>query len=248
MRKFIDLNCDMGESYYDKIIGNDEKILPYITSCNIACGFHGGDSETISKTILLAIQNNVKIGAHPSFHDIEGFGRRKYTLKSKELESILLYQISALKGMAESFGAKLNHVKPHGALYNMASIDLKIAEIIVKSIKKVDPNLILYGPSMNKWKELSENHGIKYLSEVFSDRNYNDDLSLVDRKLSNAMITDPGLSLEHINNMIEKGKVKTITGKLENIELDTICVHGDQPNALLFAKTLHKSLKYRGLI
>ena len=141
MRKFIDLNCDMGESYYDKIIGNDKNILPYITSCNIACGFHGGDPETILKTICLAIQNNVKIGAHPSFHDIEGFGRRKYNLKSKELESILLYQIHAVKGMTESSGAKLNHVKPHGALYNMASKDLNIAETIVKSIKKVDSNL-----------------------------------------------------------------------------------------------------------
>ena len=220
MRKFIDLNCDMGESYYDKIIGDDEKILPYITSCNIACGFHGGDSETISKTILLAIQNNVKIGAHPSFHDIEGFGRRKYNFKSKELESILLYQIHAVKGMTESSGAKLNHVKPHGALYNMASKDLNIAETIVKSIKKVDSNLILYGPSMNKWKELSENHGIKYLSDG----------------------QEPLLEID------TKGKVKTITGKLENIDLDTICIHGDQPNALLFAKTLHKSLNSRGLI
>ena len=166
----------------------------------------------------------------------------------EQIHKILLYQIHAVKGMTESSGAKLNHVKPHGALYNMASKDLNIAETIVKSIKKVDSNLILYGPSMNKWKELSENHGIKYLSEVFSDRNYNDDLSLVDRKLGDAMITDPELSLEHINNMIEKGKVKTITGKLEKIDLDTICIHGDQPNALLFAKTLHKSLNSRGLI
>ena len=248
MKKFIDLNCDMGESYYDKKIGNDEKILPYITSCNIACGFHGGDSETISKTILLAIKNNVKIGAHPSFHDIEGFGRRKYNLKKKELESILLYQISALKGMVESFGAKLNHVKPHGALYNMASIDLEIAEIIVSTIKKIDTNLILYGPSMNKWKELSESNGIKYLSEVFSDRNYNDDLTLVDRNLNNAMITDPDISLNHINSMIDLGKVKTISGKLEDIELDTICIHGDQPNALLFARTIYNDLNSKGLI
>jgi len=248
MRKFIDLNCDMGESYYDKKIGCDEKILPFITSCNIACGFHGGDPETISKTILLAIQNNIKIGAHPSFRDIEGFGRRKFNLKSKELESILLYQISSVKGMTESLGAKLNHVKPHGALYNIASKDLKIAEIIVKTIKKIDSNLILYGPSMNKWKELSESNGVRYLSEVFSDRNYNDDLSLVDRKLKDAMITDPSLSLKHLNSMINLGKVKTISGKLEDIELETICIHGDQPNALLFAKTIYNKLNSKGLI
>ena len=248
MKKFIDLNCDMGESYYDDKIGNDEKILPYITSCNIACGFHGGDSETISKTILLAIENDVKIGAHPSFHDIKGFGRGKYDLKSNEIESILLYQISALKGMTESFGAKLNHVKPHGTLYNMASKDLNIAEIIVKTIKKIDSNLILYGPSMNKWKELSEDNGIKYFSEVFSDRNYNDDLTLVDRKLNDAMITDADMSLKHIQSMIDLGKVKTISGKLKEIELETICIHGDQPKALFFAKTIYNYLNSKGLI
>ena len=165
--KYIDLNCDMGESYYDKIVGNDSKIMPYITSCNIACGFHGGDPLTIRKTIKLAIDNKVKIGAHPSYFDLEGFGRRKIHLNLKELESIILYQVSAIKGITEYYGEKLHHVKPHGALYNMASIDDNIAEVIVLTIKKINPKLKLYGPSKMKWKKISQKHGIKYVSEVF---------------------------------------------------------------------------------
>ena len=154
MTKKIDINCDMGESYYDKKIGNDSKIMPYITSCNIACGFHGGDPNTIKKTIELAIEYDVKIGAHPSFFDLEGFGRRKVDLELNELESIILYQVSALKGITESYGKKLHHVKPHGALYNIASVNDDIAETIVLTIKKIDPNLKLYGPSKMKWKEI----------------------------------------------------------------------------------------------
>ena len=243
MTKKIDINCDMGESYYDKRIGNDSKIIPYISSCNIACGFHGGDPLTIRKTIELAIQNNVKIGAHPSYFDLEGFGRRKITLDSDELESIILYQVSALKGITESYGIKLHHVKTHGALYNMASIDNNIAETIVQTIKKIDPELKLYGPSKMKWKEISEKHNIKYISEVFSDRNYNDDLSLVDRHNKNSMITDISDSIEHLSRIINQGKVKTINNKLIDIDVDTVCIHGDQPNAFIFAKTIYNTFK-----
>ena len=243
MTKKIDINCDMGESYYDKRTGNDSKIMPYISSCNIACGFHGGDPLTIRKTIELAIQNNVKIGAHPSYFDLEGFGRRKITLDSDELESIILYQVSALKGITESYGIKLHHVKTHGALYNMASIDNNIAETIVQTIKKIDPELKLYGPSKMKWKEISEKHNIKYISEVFSDRNYNDDLSLVDRNNKNSMITDISDSIEHLSRIINQGKVKTINNKLIDIDVDTVCIHGDQPNAFIFAKTIYNTFK-----
>ena len=143
MTKKVDINCDMGESYYENIIGNDSEIMKYVTSCNIACGFHGGDPNTIRSTVELAINNKVNIGAHPSYFDLEGFGRRKVSLKPNELESIILYQVSALKGITETYGVKLNHVKPHGALYNMATIDDNIAEVIVLAIKKIDPNLKL---------------------------------------------------------------------------------------------------------
>ncbi len=240
MIKKVDINCDMGESYYENIIGNDIEIMKYITSCNIACGFHGGDPNTIRSTVELALNNKVNIGAHPSYFDIEGFGRRKVILKSDELESILLYQVAALKGIIETYGVKLNHVKPHGALYNMATIDDTIAEVIVIAIKKIDPNLKLYGPSKMKWKNISEKHGIKYVSEVFSDRNYNEDLTLVDRKNENSMITSVDKSIEHISKMLYEGQVKTINNKLVDIDVETICIHGDQPNAVNFAKNIFK--------
>lgn len=243
MTKKIDINCDMGESYYDKKIGNDSKIMPYITSCNIACGFHGGDPNTIKKTIELAIKYDVKIGAHPSFFDLEGFGRRKVDLELNELESIILYQVSALKGITESYGKNLHHVKPHGALYNIASVNDDIAETIVLTIKKIDPNLKLYGPSKMKWKEISKKHKIEYVSEVFSDRNYNDNLTLVDRNNENSMITDIDNSINHLSRMIENGKVKTINKKLIDIDAETICIHGDQPNAHIFAKTIYNTFK-----
>ena len=146
--------------------------------------------QTISDTVKLAFKYDVKIGAHPSFYDIKGFGRRKLNLSDDELESALIYQISSVKGIAEYLGAELNHVKPHGAMYNMASNDDNIAEVIVKSIKKIDPKIKVYGPSMMNWKKISLKHGIEYISEVFSDRNYNDDLTLVDRANNNSMITN----------------------------------------------------------
>ena len=244
----VDINCDMGESYYVKTIGNDSKIIPYITSCNIACGFHGGDPKTISKTIDIAIENEVKIGAHPSYHDIDGFGRKIMNIDIKELETILLYQISAIKGILNSKGKDLHHVKPHGALYNMASVDDNIASTIVKTIKIIDPNLKLYGPSMLKWKNISEKFGIQYISEVFSDRNYNDDLTLVSRDKKNAMITDSNQSLKHVLLMVKDGKVKTIKGNFKSIIAETICIHGDQPKAISFAKKIYKNLKVKKLI
>ena len=202
--KKIDINCDMGESYYDIKVGNDYKIMPFITSCNIACGFHGGDPKTISNTIDYALDKNVKIGAHPSFHDIKGFGRKIIKVSNRQLKNQILYQVSALKGMVESKGGRLNHIKPHGALYNMASIDDEIAKTIVKVIKNIDPNLKLYGPSMLRWKNISENIGINYVSEVFSDRNYNDDLTLVNRNNNKAMITNPKESLRHVERMVKE--------------------------------------------
>jgi len=246
--KKIDINCDMGESYYDIKVGNDYKIMPFITSCNIACGFHGGDPKTISNTIDYALDKNVKIGAHPSFHDIKGFGRKIIKVSNRQLKNQILYQVSALKGMVESKGGRLNHIKPHGALYNMASIDDEIAKTIVKVIKNIDPNLKLYGPSMLRWKNISENIGINYVSEVFSDRNYNDDLTLVNRNNNKAMITNPKESLKHVERMVKEKKVKSIKGNLIPIIAETICVHGDQPNAIDFAKINYDSFKIKKLI
>ena len=147
------------------------------------------------------------------------------------------------RGLLTSIGSRLNHVKPHGALYNMASVDDEIAKAIVKVIKKIDPNLKLYGPSMLRWKNISEDIGINYVSEVFSDRNYNDNLTLVDRKKEKAIITDPNESLIHVERMVNEGKVKTVNGNLKSIIAETICIHGDQPNAVDFAKAIYHTFK-----
>ncbi len=243
--KKIDINCDMGESFYDKRVGDDKNMMPYITSCNVACGFHGGDPSTIKQTIETALKNNVLVGAHPSFYDIEGFGRRKMNISSEDLEVALIYQISSVKGIAESLGTKIHHVKAHGALYNMASQSDHIAKTIVEAVKKVDSNLKIYGPSGMRWKDIAESSEITYVSEIFSDRNYNDNLTLVDRKNENAMITDSVKSLEHVRLMIDEGKVLTVNGNLINIEAETVCIHGDQPNALEFAKKIYSYLKSR---
>lgn len=242
MKEYIDLNCDMGESFYEKKVGNDEAIMPYITSCNVACGFHGGDPKTIIKTVELAIKNNVKVGAHPSLYDLQGFGRRRMKINEEELISLLIYQISSLYGITKYLGTKLHHVKVHGALYNMASEDDQIARLIVNTVSKIDPNLKIYGPSMLKWRIIAEEGGLEYVSEVFSDRNYNDDLTLVDRKNQNAIINNKDLGVEHVMRMVNENKVKTINGNYKEIKAQTVCIHGDQKHAVSFAQNISEEL------
>ena len=242
MKEYIDLNCDMGESFYEKKVGNDEAIMPYITSCNVACGFHGGDPKTIIKTIELAIKNNVKVGAHPSLYDLEGFGRRRMKINEGELISLLIYQISSLYGITKYLGTNLHHVKVHRALYNMASEDDQIARLIVNTVSKIDPNLKIYGPSMLKWRIIAEEGGLEYVSEVFSDRNYNDDLTLVDRKNQNAIINNKDLGVEHVMRMVKQNKVKTINGNYKEIKAQTVCIHGDQKHAVSFAQNISEEL------
>lgn len=242
MKEYIDLNCDMGESFYEKKVGNDEVIMPYITSCNVACGFHGGDPKTIIKTVELAIKNNVKVGAHPSLYDLKGFGRRRMKINEGELISLLIYQISSLYGISKYLGTNLHHVKVHGALYNMASEDDQIARLIVNTVSEIDPNLKIYGPSMLKWRIIAEEGGLEYVSEVFSDRNYNDDLTLVDRKNQNAIINNKDLGVEHVMRMVKQNKVKTINGNYKEIKAQTVCIHGDQKHAVSFAQNISEEL------
>ena len=242
MKEYIDLNCDMGESFYEKKVGNDEAIMPYITSCNVACGFHGGDPKTIIKTVELAIKNNVKVGAHPSLYDLEGFGRRRMKINEGELISLLIYQISSLYGISKYLGTNLHHVKVHGALYNMASEDDQIARLIVNTVSEIDPNLKIYGPSMLKWRIIAEERGLEYVSEVFSDRNYNDDLTLVDRKNQTAIINNKDLGVEHGMRMVKQNKVKTINGNYKEIKAQTVCIHGDQKHAVSFAQNISEEL------
>ena len=228
----------MGESYGRFKIGNDEAVMPHINSCNIACGFHGGDALTIQKTIQLALANNVKIGAHPSFPDLQGFGRREMNIPAKELTAILKYQIAALKGMTEAAGGALNHVKAHGSLYNLAAKSKETATVLVEAVIAIDDKLQLFGPPFSVLSAVAKKAGLAFINEAFADRNYNDDLSLVSRSQKNALIEDKKAIFEHVTRILS-GKVKTISGTYIGIKADTICIHGDQENAAEVAEMLN---------
>jgi UPF0271 protein len=231
-----DINCDMGEG-----IGNDELIMPYITSANIACGYHAGDEETMLQTILLAKKYNVNIGAHPSFLDKENFGRTEMKTSPEEVYKLVSTQIKILQKIAAKNNAALHHVKPHGALYNMAAKDKALANAIANAAKYIDENLILYGLSNSFLISEAKAIGLKTASEVFADRIYQDDGSLKPRTQPNALIQNTDEMLQQVS-MILRGKVKTISGKEISIVAETICIHGDGEHAVEFAKTIKKAM------
>jgi UPF0271 protein len=239
----IDINCDLGEG-----AGNDAQLMPFLSSCNIACGAHAGSEAIIEETIALALKHKTKIGAHPSFPDRENFGRNEMNLSSSQLRTIIIDQITLVGKLAEIAGVKLNHVKPHGALYNMAVGNEEIADAIINSLVALNSPLILYVPfgSIIARRAIEKNIKIKY--EAFADRNYNDDLTLVSRKRSDAVLHDPEQIIEHVVRMIKEQNVKTITGALVNIKADTLCVHGDNPNAVAIVTSLRTELEATNII
>jgi len=237
----VDINCDLGEYYGNTKSSIDHLIMPQISSCNIACGFHSGDPFTIHKTILLAITHEVSIGAHPSFPDLQGFGRRQIQMDSRELKHILIYQISALKGMVESEGAKLRHVKPHGALYNMAVNDSNYAIALLEAIQAVDDSLILYGLSGSLIGEFAEDKGISFRHEAFIDRKYEDDLTLRSRKHDDAIL-DTQDAIDQLELLVTKQSVRTYSNHEKLIDVDTICLHSDTPDAVIMASLISKHL------
>ena len=224
--KTIDINCDVGEG-----IGNERLLMPYLSSCNIACAGHAGSVETIDETILLAKLNKVKIGAHPSFPDKENFGRKLMHLPADVLQKSLEDQIRLLKKRADLHGVELNHVKAHGALYNAAAKDEKIANILINAVKNSVKNVVFYAPYNSVLAQLSSKNGFDVKYEAFIDRNYNDDLTLVSRDRKNAVIIDKTKAFEHLKKMILSQKVKTINNLEVTILADTYCVHGDNKNA-----------------
>ena len=236
----IDINCDLGESYGHNKIGNDAEIMKYISSANIACGFHAGDPLIMNETIQLAIENNVAIGAHPGFPDLKGFGRREIKMTHNELHASIIYQVGALKTMTESLGATVQHVKPHGAMYNMAAKDYDFALVIANAISQIDKNLIFVGLANSIMIKAAKEAGLKTSSEVFADRAYTNEGFLVSRNIKGAVIHDETECLSHIHRMIIEQKVKTINNYLLTIKADTICLHGDNQEALRFAKSLRK--------
>lgn len=244
----IDLNCDMGESFGSYKIGNDEEILQHITSANIACGFHGGDPNVINHTVMLALQNKVAIGAHIGYQDLMGFGRRSMELSLEEIHNLTIYQIGALYGFVKAHGGRMHHVKPHGALYNASAQNRDIARSIAEAIYKVDPTLILYGLSGSALITEGKKAGLRTASEVFADRSYTEQGTLTPRKEGNAIIQEEEKALNQVIMMVKEGKAVSTTGKAIMLQADTLCIHGDAPRALEFAKKIKKRLVQEGII
>lgn len=234
----VDLNCDIGESYFTKIIGNDAEVMPFISSCNIACGLHGGDPLTIQKAIESALSHKVNIGAHPSFPDMENFGRKYMNLSSEELKACLRFQIGALDSMTKNRGGVLRHVKPHGALYNTAAKEYEISKIIVDVIKEFSEEIVLLGMANSEMEKVAEIENIPFIAEVFADRNYTDEGLLVSRGYKNAVITDEKLVVDRSVQMILKNEIMSVNNKKIEINAQSICVHGDTKNALNLLKSL----------
>lgn len=234
----IDLNCDLGESFGNYKIGMDEEVIKCISSANIACGFHASDPLVMEKTVALAKENGVKVGAHPGFPDLVGFGRRNMNVSPKELKAMVVYQIGALNAFCKARGIKMNHVKPHGAMYNMAAKDERLAFAIAEAVAQMDDSLFLVGLSGSELLKAAKKVGLKCASEVFADRAYEDDGSLVARTKIGAVITNEEEASDRAVQMIKFGKVKSITGKEIPISADTICIHGDTPQALHLARIM----------
>lgn len=233
----IDLNCDMGEGF-----ANDVALMPYISSANIACGFHAGDEDTMKRTIELALQYHVAIGAHPGFADKANFGRNEMHLSEEELFDLITMQVQVLQKIADTFHTKLHHVKPHGALYNMAAKDATLAAIIAAAIKATDDSLVLFGLSGSHAVTEAKNAGLRTASEVFADRTYQADGSLTPRSQPNALIAVTEQALQQVLQMIQQQTVTT-PGKLVPILAETVCIHGDGMHAVAFAQQIHHTLQ-----
>ena len=234
----MDINCDLGEG-----IGRDADLMPYLGSCNIACGGHAGDRETMLAAMRLAKENNVKIGAHPSFEDRPNFGRKEIYVPRERLRSQLIHQIAELSALARLEDVKIHHVKPHGALYNMAARSSELASMIVNVLGFFKEDLLLYVPFDSQMERKAKEAGIPYAVEAFADRNYNDDFSLVPRSEPEAVLEDPKKIRDRVERMIRNGEIVSVSGKVKHVEIDTICIHGDNPSAVEIAKELSHLFK-----
>ena len=243
----VDLNSDLGESFGAYTIGMDAEILKYVSSANVACGWHAGDPLVMEQTVKTAAEAGVAIGAHPGYPDLMGFGRRNMSVTAEEAKAYIKYQVGALLAFTKSYGVKMQHVKPHGALYNMAAVDEKLADAICQGIHEVDPELILMGLAGSKMISSAEKIGLRTASEVFADRAYNDDGTLVSRKLPGAVIHDKQVAIERTVRMVTEGKVESVNGNVIDIRADSICVHGDNPSALQFVENIRNALTEKGV-
>ena len=243
----VDINSDLGESFGAYKIGMDEEVIQYVTSVNVACGWHAGDPVVMEKTVKLAKKFGVAVGAHPGFDDLQGFGRRKMYLPADEVRVLVKYQIGALMAFLKSEGMKMQHVKPHGALYNMAMADSAMAKAVCQAIYEVDPEIILLAPAGCEMDRAAKEAGIRMAYEVFADRAYQEDGSLVPRSRDGAVLHDTEEVLKRTIKMVKEKKVTTIDGQEIDIKADSICVHGDNESALKLVASIREGLKNAGV-
>jgi len=236
----ININCDLGEG-----LNNEHIIMPLINSCNIACGGHAGNNESMIQCIEIAIRNNLQIGAHPSYPDRLNFGRKKIDISSSEFSHSIINQVESLEQIASSYGKEINHIKAHGALYNEMINDSDIADFYLDTVKDYKESCSLYVPYNSKIEKLALKKGFNIIYEVFGDRNYNDDLSLVSRDKENAIINSPDNVINHLKPIVESNTVKTITGNYNEIKFDTICIHSDTNNSIEILKNINRVFKNR---
>jgi UPF0271 protein len=239
----VDLNADLGEN-----AGHDDELLSLVTSANIATGFHAGDINTMRDAIAAAKVRGVSIGAHPSLFDRENFGRKELAVSPAEVFDAVVYQLGVFQAIAEMAGARTNHVKAHGALYNMAARDGKLAAAVARAVASIDPDLILFAPPHGELARAAEELGLRIAREVFADRNYLNDGSLVPRTGPDAMLHDPEEAAERVLRMLREGKVRSVDGTDVHVRAETICVHGDKPDAVEFARALRTALDKEGVI
>ena len=244
----VDLNSDLGESFGAYVIGNDEEMFKIISSANIGCGFHGGDPLVMHKTLSLAKERGVGAGAHPSFNDLWGFGRRPIQgERPEDIEKSMIYQIGAIQGMAHTLGMRVSHFKTHGSLGNMAAVDADLAMACARAVKAIDPNMLFIVMPGNELEKAGEKLGLRCAREIFADRAYDDDANLVSRKVEGAVIHDPGVAVPRILQIVEEQAITSVTGKKLPVSFDTICVHGDNPAAVAMARQIRDGLENAGV-
>ena len=243
----VDLNCDLGESFGRYTLGLDAEIIPLVSSCNIACGMHAGDPMVMKRTVSMAAEAGIAIGAHPGYPDLQGFGRRDLALSPDEAYAFTVYQVGALAGFCAACGVALNHVKPHGQLYNRAAVDTELARAIARAVHDIDPELVLVGLANGALISAGQEAGLTVAQEFFTDRNYTDEGVLVSRSHSDALITDEEFAVQRVVRVVKEGTIESVSGATIAIQADTICVHGDNAHALEFVKRTRAALEAEGI-
>ena len=244
----ININCDLGEKSKFHSIKNDPELLNIVNSANVACGYHAGDEQTMDMVIQISKKNGVSIGAHPSFNDPENFGRKRINLNSLEIKKLIFKQYEILQKIAQKYNENVTHIKPHGALNNMACEALGLATTLAKTIKEINKDIIYLVPTGSQMEVAANKYGMKIACEIFADRNYEDDGNLISRTKPNALITDPELAKKHVLNMVKNQAINCLSGKQIPCEIDSVCIHGDNESSLATAKSIRNNLVDNSLI